>query len=109
LNGLPAAIDAAPATLAGAADRLWTVSDFVTDWRTPRMSNSTAWKISDTLIVAILAAVGIAVALAIGAFHQQALSLGMWVRFHVVEAIPWAVVGLIVGGGLGCVWRLSSK
>ena len=63
----------------------------------------------DTLIVVILAAVGIAVGLAIGAFHQDALSLGMWVRFHPVDALPWAVVGLIVGGGLGWVWRLVAK
>jgi len=61
------------------------------------------------LVVVILAAVGVALALATGAFHQEALSLGMWIRFHTLEAIPWAVLGLIVGGGLGWVWRLSVK
>jgi hypothetical protein len=73
------------------------------------MASTTAWKATDTAIVGILAVVGIAVGLVVGAFHQQALSLGMWVRFHALDAAPWALVGLIVGGGLGWAWRLASR
>jgi hypothetical protein len=65
--------------------------------------------IKNVLIVAILAAVGVVAGLVIGAFHQQALSLGMWVLFHPADSIPWAVAGSIVGGGLGCVWRHAAK
>lgn len=65
--------------------------------------------IREALIVAILAAVGAAVGLIVGAFHQDALGLGMWILFHPVDSIPWAILGVMIGGGLGCVWRLSIK
>jgi prolipoprotein diacylglyceryltransferase len=67
------------------------------------------WIAKDTLIVMVLALVGIAVAVAIGGFRAYPQSFEGWLQYRAHEAVLWAIVGLIVGAGLGIVMKLISK
>jgi H+/Cl- antiporter ClcA len=68
-----------------------------------------SWETKDTLIVIVLAIVGTAIGLAVGASHEQIYRFNQWLQYRPEQALPWAIVGLITGAGLGLVARLFSK
>jgi hypothetical protein len=67
-----------------------------------------SWGARDTLIVAVLAVVGIAIGLAVGATAWGQAGFSIWLLLHPEDALIWAVVGLIVAAGLGVAARLSK-
>lgn len=67
-----------------------------------------SWRAKDTLIVFILGLVGSALGLSVGALRTP-LPINMWLVYNASAALSWALIGLIVGAGLGFASRLLAR
>lgn len=67
-----------------------------------------SWEIRDTLIVVVLAAVGIAISLGVAGYRAGG-DFNVWLQYRTDEAITWAIIGLVAGAGLGVAMQLNSK
>jgi len=67
------------------------------------------WRGKDTLIVVILAVVGAAVGIGVGASHEHFLGFINWLNYRTSDALTWAIIGFVAGTAIGLVARLISK
>jgi hypothetical protein len=72
--------------------------------------NGLSWNSKDTLIAIVLAIVGAATSVGIGGYRAFPVTFANWLEYAPEHDVaPWAIIGLIVGAGLGIVIRLNSK